>query len=416
MKVFTLSRYIVGLSAAAALLAGCGATQPSFAAPLAMRRAPSTTRASSSAYKVLHRFKEGGTDGYYPAGALIDVNGTLYGTTLGGGDDRSSSCNWSGVPGCGTVYSISTSGVEHVVHSFTGSPDGAYPAAALLDVNGTLYGTTRGGGTGHGTVFSITPSGAEHVLYSFAGAPDGGTPQASLIYANGLLYGTTTGGGESCLTYSNGCGTVFSVSTGGKETVLYRFAGGSNDGADPESDLIEVHGTFYGTTLHGGFAYNCTCGTVYSVSKSGAEKMVLRFADSSSDWPEAGLVDLGGTMYGTTSGEGILEQGPSTAYSVTPQGEYHYLSSFAAGVTAGLIAVDGTLYGTTPYGGSSRRGTVFSLTTSGEEQVLHNFTGGSDGGHPLAALLDVNETLYGTTTHSSRHNINGVGTVFALTP
>ena len=97
--------------------------------------------------------------------------GTLYGTTDGGG---SISCG--GYPyyyDCGAVFSVTPSGTEKVLHSFSSPPDGALPAAPLIDVNGTLYGTTQYGGvhkntcSGNcGTVFSITPSGTEKVLYS----------------------------------------------------------------------------------------------------------------------------------------------------------------------------------------------------------------------------------------------------------
>ncbi|MGA8326822.1 MAG: choice-of-anchor tandem repeat GloVer-containing protein, partial [Candidatus Cybelea sp.] len=58
----------------------------------------------------------------------------------------------------GTVFSVTTSGTETVLHSFGGSGDGAHPDASLLNVNGTLYGTTGGGGAhGDGTVFSLLP-------------------------------------------------------------------------------------------------------------------------------------------------------------------------------------------------------------------------------------------------------------------
>ena len=96
-------------------------------------------RVSSSSFRVLYRFA-GGSDGAQPVAALIDVNGILYGTTENGGG---SGCKKLG---CGTVYSITTSGAEKVLHSFAGGSDGAYPAAALVDVNGTLYGTTENGG------------------------------------------------------------------------------------------------------------------------------------------------------------------------------------------------------------------------------------------------------------------------------
>jgi uncharacterized repeat protein (TIGR03803 family) len=83
---------------------------------------------------------------------LINVNGTLYGTTWSGGSSNG-----------GTVYRISTTGSEKVLYSFAGGSDGAHPSAALLNVKGTLYGTTAYGGggsgcgSGCGTVFALTP-------------------------------------------------------------------------------------------------------------------------------------------------------------------------------------------------------------------------------------------------------------------
>jgi uncharacterized repeat protein (TIGR03803 family) len=62
------------------------------------------------------------------------------------------------VHGCGTVFKTTTSGKESVLHSFGGSGDGKYPYAGLIDVKGTLYGTsTAGGAKNAGTVFSISP-------------------------------------------------------------------------------------------------------------------------------------------------------------------------------------------------------------------------------------------------------------------
>lgn len=67
----------------------------------------------------------------------------------------------------------------------------------------------------------------------------------------------------------------------------------------------------------------------------------------------------------------------------------------------------------------SRLGTVFSISTSGAEAVVHSFSKEWDGRHPLAELLDVNGTLYGTTVDGGVRSANchdGCGTVFALTP
>jgi uncharacterized repeat protein (TIGR03803 family) len=49
--------------------------------------------------------------------------------------------------------------MEEVLHSFGSRTDGISPAAALTDVQGTLYGTTEGGGgtPDGGTVFALTP-------------------------------------------------------------------------------------------------------------------------------------------------------------------------------------------------------------------------------------------------------------------
>jgi len=95
----------------------------------------------------------------------------LYGTTYEGGAD-----------GDGTVFSITTSGVETVLHSFD-ETDGRNPTAGLIDVSGTLYGTTRNGGAGNGgAVFAVTTSGTETVLHSFGlTSADGNDPYAGLV-------------------------------------------------------------------------------------------------------------------------------------------------------------------------------------------------------------------------------------------
>jgi uncharacterized repeat protein (TIGR03803 family) len=93
-----------------------------------------------------------------------------------------------------------------VLHNFGRGSDGSAPAASLLDVRGTLYGTTSGGGTcGHGTIFSISQTGKEKVLHNFGHGSDGSAPAASLLDVKGTLYGTTTGGG------TDGGGTVFAL-------------------------------------------------------------------------------------------------------------------------------------------------------------------------------------------------------------
>ncbi len=151
----TLLRYGVSLSASVTLLAGCSGSQlPLGASPQGLGPQQSLAQ---QAYHIIHPFGRSAGDGTRPAADLIDVKGTLYGTTMSGGSNNA-----------GTVFSITTSGQETVLHSFGGPGDGVYPVAALLYVNGTFYGTTEyGGASGGGTVFSMTPAGNVKVLHNF---------------------------------------------------------------------------------------------------------------------------------------------------------------------------------------------------------------------------------------------------------
>jgi uncharacterized repeat protein (TIGR03803 family) len=287
---------------------------------------------------------------------LINVGGTLYGTTAFG---ARAGCEPSG---CGTIFSAGTRGKLHVLHSFTGPPgDGAFSDAGLINVRNTLYGTTSAGGRhGFGTVFNITTGGTEQVLHSFGRRSDGKRPEAALVNVDGTLYGTTVSGG------AYGFGTVFSITPGGTEKVLHSFGSG-NDGADPSAALIDVNGTLYGTTKAGGA--NSGGGTVFSTTPGGKEKVLHTFGKGADGLnPYAGLVDVHGTLYGTTFYGGSY--GAGTVFSITTSGMEKLLYSFCSqnacadgsNPSAGLIDVSGTLYGTTGYSGAHGDGTVFALT------------------------------------------------------
>ena len=128
---------------------------------------------------------------------------------------------------------MTTTGTEKVLHSFGNSPDGARPTAGLIDVSGTLYGTTTTGGTtgcgespysGCGVVYRISTSGMEKVVYSFVPTNDGpNDPAVGLTDVNGILYGTAEAGGNDDGCSDQGCGIVFSVTTAGAENALHLF-------------------------------------------------------------------------------------------------------------------------------------------------------------------------------------------------
>jgi uncharacterized repeat protein (TIGR03803 family) len=358
---------------------------------------------SSPSYRVLHRFTDRVAR---PLSGLINVDGTLYGTTFGRSD--------------GTVFSISTTGKHRTLHRFNGR-DGSSPwDAPLLAVNGTLFGTTYY----DSVVFSVGINGGSKVIHRFTGKPDGVLPWAGLIDVSGTLYGTTSEGGVgNC---SLGCGTVFSINASGAEKVVYSFSG-APDGEEPGAALLDVKGTFYGTTFTGGENGG---GCVYTISASGAEKVLYSFGNKpDGNAPIAPLIDVNGTLYGTTLSGGTSEDG--TVFSISTTGKEKVLYSFAGGSDgngpdAALLNVRGTLYGMTGFGGSSSCrasgyygcGTVYSVTTSGVEKVLYTFEGGADGAQPQANLVDVNGTLFGTTTYGGSSECGGIGcgTVFEIKP
>jgi uncharacterized repeat protein (TIGR03803 family) len=381
----------------------------------------------SGRYKVLYSFKDGYKDGYRPAADLTNVNGTLYGTTEAGGGR----CGYP-YHSCGAVFAITRFGKERILHRFYGQPDGAVPAAKLLSVNGTLYGTTQAGGaSNNGTVFTVTASGVERVIYSFQGYPGDGQRPNGLINVNGTLYGTTALGGYY------GFGTVFKVTLSGKERVLHNFTQAYIDGAQPVGNLVYVDGTFYGATEFGGAYCNVNsyggCGAVYKITRAGAERVIYSFRGKNKDdaqYPQAGLTLMNGVFYGTSTiggntkcryGQGI---GCGVVFAVTTSGAERIIYRFGGAPdgqqpVATLTAVNGSLYGTTLYGGTGCGysaqgcGTVFKVTTSGVEQLFHSFDSQPDGADPAAGLTVVAHGLYGTTSlgGSSRS-----GTVFRISP
>jgi uncharacterized repeat protein (TIGR03803 family) len=322
----------------------------------------------------------------------------------------------------GSVYATQAL-TENLLYSFAGNPDGAGPYASLVRHSGILYGTTVSGGTfGDGTVFEVTTKGKEKVLHSFSGGADGTLPYGSLVFDKlGNLYGTTAGGG----TLDNG--TVFEISSSGVKTTRYAFAGGT-DGSRPYAGLVfDQQGNLYGTTGSGGTFGN---GTVFRLSPSGTETVLYSFTGGADGGaPLAGLIlDDKGNLYGTTSGGGLSGcagySGCGVVFKVTTSGgSEQVLHSFAQNMVDGFSPsfgrlvrdTAGNLYGTTWQGGVNDRGTVFKLAKSGVESVLFSFDHGNEGYNPIGSLiLDKYGNLYGTTFYTG--NVGACGSVFEVSP
>ncbi len=358
------------------------------------------------------------SEGFSPRSVLVSCGSFLYGTATEGGSANN-----------GSVFRVNTDGTGFTnLHSFTAGSgkfptlvngDGAWPVAGLLALGNTLYGTTEAGGnSGNGTVFRLNVDGTGFTnLHSFASVNgtsssnlDGAWPQGGLILAGSTLYGTSEYGG------SFGFGTVFSLNTNGTGfTNIYSFTGG-NDGAYPVSGMILSGGVLFGSAYEGGSA---DAGTLFSVDTNGTGFTSLyNFTDGNDGaGPQASLILIGNTLYGTASQGGASENG--SLFAINTNGtDFTNLYSFTGGndgadPVSGLLLSRNTLYGTAEEGGNSDDGTVFMINKDGSGfKTLHSFTGyPNDGAYPMCSLAMSGNTLYGTAESGGSWDC---GSIFSL--
>jgi uncharacterized repeat protein (TIGR03803 family) len=289
-------------------------------------------------------------------------------------------------------------------------------------------------------------------LYTFADGAGGGYPSFSnLIEKGGDLYGAAQNGGTFNSSCPSGCGTIYKLRPPKKpgkawrQTVLYSFQGGLDDGNSPQALTLGPGGVFYGMTYLGGANND---GTVFELAPPAAaggtwtETTIYSFGAYQGDVTPAssiaGLVaSKTGAVYGTAAFGGadgyggVFELTPPSAPGGTWTETVIY--SFTSGDVAGGDAVGGIvlgkhgeIYGAVETGGLHDVGFVYELKRkpSGEwvETDIHDFAGGpSDGGLPSTTLiLDSNGALYGTTFEGGSGPCggftSGCGAVFKLSP
>jgi uncharacterized repeat protein (TIGR03803 family) len=369
----------------------------------------STACLRAQTFTVLHSFA-GDPDGSALCSGLLLVGDKLFGTADGGG-----------MAGYGTVFCLNTDGSEFTVLHTISSPQDGLGASSLVLAGNTLFGTaTQGGNYYQGSIFSaVIGTDNFNNLHTFI-FPDGNSPVAGMVLADDRLFGTTAGGG------SNNTGTIFSLRTNGTEyAIIHEFSSCWNfyphtnaDGARPQSRLLLIGDTLYGTANTGGVN---ACGTIFCLQTDGSNFAILHTFTGGSDGgsPWGGLVSCGDNLYGTTTELGF---GGGKIYSVRTNGDgftiLHTLggsgiNSEGFSPRATLALAGGTLFGTATQGGAYGRGTVFMLTTNGSGfTTLHHFTGGWDGADPECELICLENTLYGTGFLGGSY---GQGTVFRLT-
>lgn len=378
--------------------------------------------AQAQSYTILYSFQCEPNDGAYPLGIVRDGTGNLYGISAEGGNQ-----------GYGTIFELSATGAESVLHSFAGSPkDGQAPVGGLIrDGAGNLYGATVAGGAfGYGSVFKLAVTGQETLMHSFLGTrADGQSPAGGVVRdTGGNFYGLSGGG-----VFKKG--VVYKITPNRNESVLYNFGANYADGQYPSASLVsDTAGNLYGVTSQGGVH---SAGTVFELSAVGMETVLHSFSGVPGDGanPAGGLIrDQAGNLSGSTfdGGSGGCTIGSGSGcgvvFRLNAKGKEAVLYNFTevpdgAGPLGALVRDSaGNMYGTTYYGGTGSCddgngigcGVIFKVTSTGQESVLYNFTGTPDGAYPQAPVVrDSEGNLYGTTYYGGAY---GCGTVFKYTP
>jgi uncharacterized repeat protein (TIGR03803 family) len=324
----------------------------------------------------LHAFA-GGKDGAYASGSLLlDDSGNLYGTTSeGGGRGLSGNCGT-----IFRIAADGVEKKLHVFSGDNGDGDGCGPFGGLVrDQDGSLYGTTAGGGKyGWGSIFKIDANDSLTILYSFRGGPEGVAPKDRIFRdAAGNIYGTTLLGGNSeC--HSEGCGTVFRLANDGTHKTLRQFRTKSDGWTAQNGNVIEdSEGAVFGATALGGRA-DCNntpygCGVIFKIDQQSKYSHVYRFKALPShdgNQPQGGLIlDAAGNLYGTAFKGGDYTScggGCGAIFRIAPDGTETVVYRFrddGLGRNPFGIGFDsaGNLIGVTTYGGASNAGVVFRL-------------------------------------------------------
>jgi uncharacterized repeat protein (TIGR03803 family) len=277
-----------------------------------------------------------------------------------------------------TALSVSlAASTETILHSFTPDAHGVEPSCVISDGAGNLYVVARGGTHADGVIVKFTPNSQgllnETVLYNFTGGSDGGGPIAILLDGNGNLFGLTIGGG------ANSSGTLFELTPAAhgawQESVLFSFPN-ANNGYLSGGLAEDQAGNFYGTTD----ADDCCGSTNY------------------------------GSIFQLTNSGGVWTQNVIHVFTNGADG----------GRPFGRLNLDqaGNVYGTASQGGTNNHGLVFEFVPAAggvwTENVLYDFTGGSDGAEPDSEVIfDGAGNLYGTTQVGGSGG-SGSGTAFEL--
>lgn len=306
------------------------------------------------------------------------------------------------------------------IFSFKGS-DGATPKGTMTMVDNSIYGyTSAGGKKDKGVIFRVNADGKDfRLLYSFEDGSDNGTGKEphhdAMLFFDNSFYGATLYGG------SNNNGVIFKINQDGSGyTPVHVFKGGDSGGAQSHSGVIAIGNVLFGMSALGGTQGH---GTIFKMNPDGSDfKVIYSFHKPSGHEPHGRLTlgSDGQTLFGITKSGGDNDLGVIFSFDMN-NSSYNVLHTFQKGnvndgytCEHGYITINNNrLYGLTQYGGVNDKGVVFSLNSDGSDfQVIHSFGGDSkDGKSPFGSLHLNNGFLFGTTQDGGE---NDKGTIFKV--
>lgn len=314
-----------------------------------------------------------------------------------------------------------------VLHSFAGGADGDQPLSGVsIDVYGNLYGTTFYGGNGAGGIaYKLSPHGGSwrySQLRRFSTSDGSNSAAKLLIDSDGTLYGVSTAGG----TYGHGAAFRLRPPARGcaaipcfwDAIVVHNFSP-SADGSYAVGLNFDAERNIVGATSANGPA---GLGTVFKMTRSQGSwtfDVITGFGGTGTGTVYSGVIaDQSGNLYG-----GGYVPNPGTVFKITTSGQVQILHQFSGNDGVGplylpVLDANGNLYGMTLGGGPNQSGTVYELSPSGGNwsfDLLYAFSSGNyEGTIGSAGLsMDAQGNLYGTRLADGAY---GYGTVFKLSP
>jgi uncharacterized repeat protein (TIGR03803 family) len=378
-------------------------------------------------YKVFYRFPSSFLTSGQPYGPFVfDVDGNLWGTTP----------TSAAGTGSGTVFKVSPKGVLTVNHQFL-YPKG--PTSGLtMDAAGNMYGTS-GEGTSQtaGWLWEVTapPEEKEETLWGFqVGVPSSPGiyvpyPPAGNSYSdpNGFVFDVSQFGGPGinvCGFKTYGCGTVWRYSPE-KQVVTSIFNFPTDIGPPFGGNVTQdASGNIYGVNsdsiwqIHPDLTNHSWVfswiGQFAQGGNDGVGPVGVSVAPDGSIWVTTWS---GGNMIPSTVDGcgGVWKLVPQTDGTWTKETVYLFPSPPGSGGEGcspnSYVVFDaaGNAYGTTSYGGSadwsSAISTVYKISASGNESILHTFNNLTEafGGQPVVH----DDVLYGPASWGSKKPYGG---------